>query len=155
VRDPALAEDVTQEAFLKAFSHLDRFDPQFKFLNWILRIAHNAAIDAIRRRTPRAEISLERQIDAEGPSLEDRLADPDSDRAFRDLEQQDLSRLMAAALERLRPEYREVLVLRHHEDLSYDEIAEITGLPLGTVKSYLHRARAELARYLVRAGWNR
>jgi RNA polymerase sigma-70 factor (ECF subfamily) len=55
---------------------------------------------------------------------------------------------------RLRPEYRQVVILRYHEELSYEEITEVTGLPLGTVKSYLHRARAEMAALLTAAGWN-
>jgi RNA polymerase sigma-70 factor, ECF subfamily len=155
VRDPALAEDVSQDSFLKAFSHLDRFDPAYKFQSWILRIARNTAIDALRRRAPRQEVSLEAASGPDGPRLEEILADPDSDRAWRSLERGDLSRAMADALSRLRPEYREVLVLRYHEDLSYEEIAGIVGLPLGTVKSNLHRARAEMAEHLRRAGWPR
>jgi RNA polymerase sigma-70 factor (ECF subfamily) len=68
--------------------------------------------------------------------------------AGRHAEQSQLSRAIDAALTSLRPEYRQLIVLRYQEDLSYEEIAEITSLPLGTVKSYLHRARAEMARHL-------
>ena len=138
---------------MKVFAHLDRFDPAFKFQNWILRIAHNTAIDALRRRAPRAEISLEASAEPDGFRLGDGLVDPRSDRAPKLLEQQDLSKAMNEALARLRPEYREVLVLRYHEDLSYEEIADITGLPLGTIKSFLHRARQEMAGHLRRSGW--
>lgn len=73
---------------------------------------------------------------------------------MRQAEQSDLARALESALDRLRPDYRQLIVLRHHEDLSYEEIAGITGLPVGTVKSYLHRARAEMAVHLRAAGWS-
>ncbi|HEY3381562.1 MAG TPA: sigma-70 family RNA polymerase sigma factor [Vicinamibacterales bacterium] len=152
LRNPALAEDLAQETFLKVFSRLSTFDPQFKFSNWILRIAHNRAIDAMRRRGP-AEVSLDEPDPAEQARMSQILVDPTSDAAPRRAEQHDLARALDKALARLRPEYREVVVLRYHEDLGYEEIARVTGLPQGTVKSYLHRARAEMAAILSRQGW--
>jgi RNA polymerase sigma-70 factor, ECF subfamily len=147
LRNPALAEELAQDTFLKAFSRLRTFDPRFKFSNWIFRIAHNTAIDAMRRRGP-LELSLDQSDAREQNRLDEALVDPRSDEAVRRLERRDLARLLGAALDRLRPEYRQAVVLRYQEDLSYDEIAEITGVPLGTVKSNLHRARAEMASFL-------
>jgi RNA polymerase sigma-70 factor (ECF subfamily) len=151
LRNPALAEDLAQETFLKAYSHLRTFDPRYKFSNWILRIAHNAAIDALRRRGPQ-EVPIDAPPTAELGRLDERLVDPDSDEAVRRIERQELSRILDAALDRLRPEYRQVVVLRYQEGLSHEEISGITGHPVGTVKSNLHRARAEMAAFLGRSG---
>jgi RNA polymerase sigma-70 factor, ECF subfamily len=151
LRNPALAEDLAQETFLKAFTHLRSFDPRYKFSNWILRIAHNTAIDAIRRRGPQ-EVPLDQPDPREQGRLEALLVDPKSGAAAETLDQHDLARALEAAMGRLRPEYRQVVVLRYQEDLSYEEISEITGWPLGTIKSHLHRARSEMADFLRRQG---
>jgi RNA polymerase sigma-70 factor (ECF subfamily) len=151
LRNPAVAEELAQETFLKAFTHLRSFDPRYKFSNWILRIAHNAAIDAIRRRGPQ-ELSLDEPDPREQARLDALLVDPKSGAAAASLEQQDVGRMLQAAMDRLRPEYRQAVVLRYQEDLSYEEISEITGWPLGTIKSHLHRARTEMAEYLRRRG---
>ncbi len=147
VRDSALAEDLSQETFIKVFSHLDKYDASYKFANWILKIAHNTAIDSLRRRRPPTsplEDEEGRQVDA---------ADHETPGPFAVVERRELGRMLDAAIDRLRPEYREVVVLRYQEDLGYEEIADILDLPLGTVKSYLHRARAELAEMVRAAGW--
>ncbi len=147
LRNPALAEDLTQETFLKAFTHLRSFDPGYKFSNWILKIAHNAAIDTVRRRGPQ-EVSFDEPGQREEARLDAWLVDPASGAAAEAVERQDLRRVLAAAMDRLRPEYRQVVVLRYQEELSYEEIADITGWPIGTIKSHLHRARAEMAEFL-------
>lgn len=150
VRDPALAEDLAQETFLKAFTRLRSFDPSYKFSNWILKIAQNAAIDALRRRGPQ-EVSLDdREAGEAGGGAW--LVDPRSGTAAAAVEGADLGRLLDAAMGRLRPEYRQVVALRYQEELSYEEIAEITGWPVGTIKSHLHRARAEMAEFLRQKG---
>jgi RNA polymerase sigma-70 factor, ECF subfamily len=151
LRHPALAEELAQETFLKAFSHLRSFDPRFKFSNWLFRIAHNTAIDAIRRR-PALEVSFDDPGEGQQAPGVDGFIDPDSDSASRAVERRELAAILGEALARLRPEYREAVVLRYQEDLSYEEIGAITGVPLGTVKSNLHRARAEMAAFLRRRG---
>jgi RNA polymerase sigma-70 factor (ECF subfamily) len=151
LRNPALAEELAQDVFLKVFSHLRTFDPRFKFSNWILRIAHNTAIDAMRRRGPQ-ELSLDDPDPREQANIDGALVDPGSDAAHRGAERRDLRRVLSDALDHLRPEYRQAVVLRYQEDRSYEEIVEITGVPLGTVKSHLHRARAEMAAYLTGQG---
>jgi RNA polymerase sigma-70 factor, ECF subfamily len=152
LRNPALAQDITQDVFIRAFRHLASYDPAHKFSNWILRIARNAAIDAIRRREPEW-VPLEADDGHVSPA--DTIPAPAGEDGARRLERQEAARALEAALGRLRPEYREIIILRYHEDLSYDEIVEVTGLPLGTVKSFLHRARAEMAAQMLRAGWQR
>ncbi len=151
LRNPALSEELAQETFLRAFTHLKSYDPRFKFSNWILRIAHNAAIDAVRRRGPQ-ELSLDEPDPNEQRRLDTALVDPRSEAAVAHVEQQEVGRLIRAAMDRLRPEYRQAVVLRYQEELSYEEIAGITGWPLGTIKSYLHRARAEMAEFLRQQG---
>jgi RNA polymerase sigma-70 factor, ECF subfamily len=153
LRDPARAQDITQDVFIRAFRHLASFDPAHKFSNWILRIARNAAIDAIRRREPEW-VPLDQEGEDRASPLDTIPAPRGEDGPWR-LEREEAARALEAALARLRPEYREVIVLRYHEDLSYEEITEVTGLPLGTVKSFLHRARAEMAAEMLKGGWKR
>jgi len=152
LRDAALAEDLTQETFLKAHRHLRTFDPRYKFSNWILRIAHNSAIDALRRRGPQ-EVSLDDPDSPERATLDASLVDSKTETAERLMERRDVALALESALARLRPEYRRLVVMRYQEDLGYEDIAEVTGLPLGTVKSHLHRARGEMADFLAKTGW--
>lgn len=152
VRDRSMAEDLSQDAFVKAFSRLDTYRPnQGKFSNWILKIAHNTAIDHLRRGGIET-IPLDRQEDDEA-DFHAVLADPEALTPLDSAVVSDLAAAMGEAVERLRPEYREVVVLRHQEGMSYDEIADIVEIPLGTVKTYLHRARRELAELMTAAGW--
>ncbi|HYO46650.1 MAG TPA: sigma-70 family RNA polymerase sigma factor [Gemmatimonadota bacterium] len=152
VRDQTLAEDLAQDAFVKAFGRLASYQlAQGKFSNWLFKIAHNTAIDHLRR----AELDTV-PLDAREPESADFhaiLSDPDAPTPLDHAVRSDLAGALAAAVERLRPEYREVIVLRHQEGMAYEEIAEIAGLPLGTVKTYIHRARKDLAELLTEAGW--
>jgi RNA polymerase sigma-70 factor (ECF subfamily) len=151
VQDPAMAEDLTQEAFLKMFRALDRFDPEQRFSSWLFRIAHNTAIDHLRQR--RLLLAPPR-LDDEGEEVDPMASVPDlaGDSPEQAASRRQVAAALDAAIDTLRPEYRAVIVLRHHEDLDYDEIAEVMDLPLGTVKTYLHRARRELAARLQQAG---
>lgn len=152
VRDAALAEDLSQDAFLKAFDRLDTYRAgQGKFSNWLFKIAHNTTIDHLRRASLDT-IPLD-AADADEPDFHAVLSDPGADTPYDAALRSDLAGALRAAIDRLRPEYREAIVLRHQEGLAYEEVAEVTGLPLGTVKTYLHRARKELAEHLTEAGW--
>jgi RNA polymerase sigma-70 factor, ECF subfamily len=139
------AEDVAQEAFVKAFTRLDTFDPAHKFSNWLFKIAHNSALDTLRRRgAAPAPLELLRG----GEEVDDpvaTLADPRAPAPDEVAATAEFHRDLEGALGRLRPEYRSVIVLRHLEGRAYEDIAEILGLPLGTVKTFLFRARRELA----------
>lgn len=140
VRNPALVEDVAQEAFLKAFRHLAAFDTGRKFSSWIFRIAHNAALDALRRTRDDA-------------TLDGSEADPVVPPAPDPVEAADLARALEAALDGLRPELRVAIVLRCQEECSYEEIAEVMEIPQGTAKTFVHRARKQMADALTAAGW--
>ena len=149
VREDGIAEELAQDAFVKAFAALRSYDPAYKFSNWILRIAHNVAIDHLRRVRP-GVVSIDDPSDNDvSDALEDRREPSPFDHAA----QRGLRDDLETALAGLRPEFRRLVVMRYLEDLSYEEIADAVGLPLGTVKSHLHRARAALAKVMTEAGW--
>lgn len=147
VRDAELAEDLAQEAFIKAFRALSRFDPSRKFSSWLFKIAHNATIDHLRRQRLDMD-SLDDRLEPDGQALGDRLEDVGAPPPDQLAHRRDLAEAMEQAIATLRPEYREVVLLRFVEGLAYQEIAEILDLPLGTVKTNIHRARKELAALL-------
>ena len=148
VGDYEAALDVTQEVFIKVYNSLRRYRSEFKFSTWIYRIAHNSAIDHLRRYSTRGQ-SLTNEFDGEPYDLpiESRRLSPEqeSERAERRAEIEQVVRQLPTA-------YRELVLLRHSHDLSYDEIAEITGLPLGTVKNRLFRAREVMRQQFVERG---
>ena len=147
VGDYDSALDLTQEVFIKVYNSLSRYRSEFKFSTWIYKIAHNAAIDHLRRNSAReqalndgsagerAEVAIERRLSPE----------QESERNERCSEIELIVRALPHA-------YRELIILRHSNDLSYDEIAEVTGLPLGTVKNRLFRAREAMRDLLLQRG---
>ena len=151
VRDRAWAEDLTQETFIKAFRALGSFQIERKFSSWLFKIAHNSAIDALRRR--RLDTVPLETTDSHGPDLLDCLPGSDVESPETVLRGHDLGTAMAEAIAELRPDYASVIELRFVQGLSYEEIAEVMELPLGTVKTHLHRARKILARTLIEMGW--
>ncbi len=150
LRDPSDAEELAQEVFVKAYQALDRFDRSRKFSSWLFKIAHNASIDFLRKKRL-ATVALETRDDALDPLAV--LPDRRTESPAAALERGRLATAIEVALGRLRPAYREMMILRFQEGLAYDEIAEVTGLPLGTVKTHLHRARKAMARELTTMGW--
>ena len=154
VRDRPTAEDLVQDAFVKAYRGLAGYDPARKLSSWLFKIAHNTAIDHLRRREPET-VPLEAPPGAadDAPGLDRVLADTSSRGPEVAAARGELAAALEAAVAGLRPEYREVVVLRFAEGLAYEEIADVAGLPLGTVKTYIHRARKELATALGARGW--
>ena len=148
VRDRAVAEELAQDAFVRAFARLDSYDPERKFSAWFFRVLHNRVIDYLRRRRIET-VSLD-ALTADGYQgpTDTAAASPEDE-----LERRGLATALDNALSRLRPEYREVIVLRYQQGLTVDEIAEALQLPEGTVKTFLHRARRELAGLMTAAGW--
>ncbi len=144
------ALDLTQEVFIKVYNSLTRYRPEYKFSTWIYRIAHNSAIDHLRRngaaRTEELEVEgeggqmFEKPLASKSPTPEQ-----ESERRERRAEIEEVVCLLPSA-------YRELIVLRHSHDMSYDEIAEVTGLPLGTVKNRIFRAREAMRELLVARG---
>ena len=137
LNDHDSALDVAQEVFIKVYNSLDRYNPEYRFSTWLYRIAHNAAIDHLRRK-PANSLSLETQTE-DGPYQLQIKADEPSPEEERELVE--WRNGVGAIIRELPAAYRELILLRHGRDLSYDEIAEVTGLPLGTVKNRLFRAR--------------
>jgi RNA polymerase sigma-70 factor (ECF subfamily) len=140
-REDAL--DLTQEIFLKVFQALPRFNPEYKFSTWLFRIAGNAAIDHLRKKRPRTV-----PLEVPDPESQGRVSSPEYSSS--DLDPFDLlrnlerGRAISQAIADLPIEFRELIALRHFAGLSYEEIAEVKEMPLGTVKNKLFRARAVL-----------
>jgi RNA polymerase sigma-70 factor (ECF subfamily) len=150
VRDRSTAEDLAQETFIKVLNHIDRYVPEFKFSSWLFKIANNLAIDHLRKKQL-PTVSIDGAPDAttaaqiEATSFE--LAS-NTESALDELEARELGGAIERAIAGLRPEYRACIMLRHVEGRSYEEIAATLDLPLGTVKTYIHRARHELRKAL-------
>ena len=141
LRNESEAEDVVQDAFVLAFSKLESFQGKSAFFTWLYRIAYNVAITRLRRR--------KRGVSLDGDDARVRLDFPDSGPLPNDsIEKREQAVQLYAALDRLSGEHRSILVLREMEELDYDAIAEILELPVGTVRSRLHRARIRLRELL-------
>jgi RNA polymerase sigma-70 factor (ECF subfamily) len=155
IQDPATAEDLAQETFVKAYRSLRSYDPSRKLSSWLFKIAHNTTIDHLRRNVPDT-VPLEAPPDHEEGrgGLAAVLADGSVEDPAAAAERRDMARSLERAIARLRPDYREAVVLFYIEGASYQEICETTGLPLGTVKTNLHRARKELAQEMAALGWS-
>lgn len=152
VGDPGTAEDLAQEVFLKAFRSLSSYDPARKLSSWLFKIAHNASIDHLRRHAPET-VPLEADPEEEGRGWAAVLADASAESPDGAALRRDLAKALERAIATLRPEYRGAVLMRYAQGLSYEEIVEATGLPLGTVKTNLHRARKQLAEAMTAAGW--
>ena len=143
------ALDVTQEVFIKVYNSLSRYSSEYKFSTWLYRIAHNAAIDHIRRNsvagqsleTEAADGTYQLQLESPGPT-------PEQDR-----ERSEWRVEINSVVKRLPAAYRDLITLRHGQDLRYEEIAEVTGLPLGTVKNRLFRAREMMRQIFIERGF--
>ncbi len=146
VRDRGLAEDLSQEAFIRAFNAIASYNPGYKFSSWMFKIAHNLTIDHLRKKRIDT-ISLHgspHALTEEAQARTRPIVESADERPDAYVENLELGSQIEAAIGKLRPEYRTVTLLRHVEGYSYKEIAEIMELPLGTVKTYIHRARLEL-----------
>ncbi len=143
---PDEAEDMAQEAFLRAYLSLASYDSTYRFSTWLFRIATNLALN--RLKVEQRVVSLEMLQDRpdERPM---ELADSSEEcRPEQRVERQEMGQAVRECLEELPPAYRSVVILRHLSDLSYEEIADSTGLPLNTVRSRLHRGRERLGECL-------
>jgi RNA polymerase sigma-70 factor (ECF subfamily) len=142
LRDIETAHDLAQEVFVRVYQALDRYDPQFKFSTWTFRVAHNLAIDELRRRKVRW-VPLQRQ-DAEDDSSWERELPSEGPTPYQDLRNRLRGDAIQQAIDRLPDDYRELIVMRHMAELSYEEIAQLKKMPLGTVKNKLFRGRQML-----------
>lgn len=137
------ADDLTIEAFGKAFNRLHQYVPKYAFSTWLFRIATNNCIDFIRKKKM-VTLSIDKTMDdGEGGSMGFEIKSDNLNPEERFVRKQKI-RIMREIVDRLKPRYRELVVLRYFRELSYDEIAKETDLPLGTVKAQLFRAREQL-----------
>ncbi len=146
VRDASRAEEAAQEVFVKVFRHLAKFRGDSKFTTWLYRVTlnHCRNVQAYRaRRHEKRHDSLDAEVETEDGSFKRQLADDRPD-AEDNLLTSERLKIMREELDRLDPIWKEILVLRDVEGLSYDEIGQTLDLAAGTVKSRIHRARGEL-----------
>ena len=150
VRDRALAEDLAQETFIKVLNGIKSYRHEYKFSSWIFKIANNVAIDHLRRKSLET-LSLDGSPSAASPEEMGATAlqvGSKNESPLQEVEARELGSAIEQAIGRLRPEYRACILLRHVEGYAYEEIAATLDLPLGTVKTYIHRARNELRVHL-------
>lgn len=146
IREKEEVEDLTQEAFIKAFASLSSFNDEFAFSTWLYKIATNNCIDHIRRKKLQT-FSIDKPVEARENEImfevPDSTYEPD-----RDMIARQRKKLLDDAIQSLPPKYRQVILMRHQEEMEYQEIARALKLPLGTVKAHIFRAREMLYKYL-------
>ena len=142
------ALDLTQEIFIKVYNSLSRYRAEFKFSTWIYKIAHNAAVDHLRRSSTREQsLVAGTESDSFDLPIESASLTPEQES-----ERKERRGEIESVVSALPANYRELIILRHSQDLSYEEIVEVTGLPLGTVKNRLFRAREMMRQQFVDKG---
>lgn len=146
VREKAEVEDLTQEAFIKAFASLGNFNNEYAFSTWLYKIATNNCIDYIRRKKLQP-FSLDRPVDSDQDQYTFEVPDT-SFEADKPIIERQRAKFLEEAIDALPEKYRRVIILRHKEERDYREIAKMLHLPLGTVKAHLFRARELLKKYL-------
>lgn len=144
VYDPDLEQDLAQEAFINAFKGIHRFREQSGFKTWLYRITYNVCLNYLRKKKSDRITDDEINLDV----LSDSAKSPD--RAY---ESDQMRSAILKVMNDLNPKYRSILHLHYFEDMQYEEISNLTGLPLGTVKSHLYRARNQVKKALEKSGW--
>jgi len=141
LHDSGRAEDAAQETFIKAYAALPGFKGQSKFSSWLYRICYNTCISELRKRKPEVELDEAMAVSVDGPV-----------EAFRT---KDIQSVIQDEVSKLPDDYRAAITMYHFNGLSYDEIAQMTHKPMGTIKAHIHRARSVLkTRLLERVGWD-
>lgn len=150
VNSPVDAEDLTIEAFGKAFKNIDQYTPNFAFSTWLFKIATNNCIDFIRKKRT-SHVSLDQTVDGEDSLSPSSLIQSDSPDPELTMINKQKIKLMRKVVSRLKPRYRTLVELRYFKEYSYDEIAVELDIPIGTVKAQLFRARELLLNILNRS----
>ena len=146
VRDRGQVDDLVQESFIKAFTSLDSYSSDYAFSTWLYKIATNHTIDYLRKKKL-STFSIDRPLQGRDDDRTYELPDT-TYRPDRHVMADQRRELIQEAIDALPPKYHRVIVMRHQQDMSYDEIASELDLPLGTVKAHIFRARALLYRHL-------
>jgi RNA polymerase sigma-70 factor (ECF subfamily) len=142
VRNRDEAADLAQDSFIKVFAMLERYNPSYAFSSWLFKITSNLCIDYLRKRRIET-FAMDEPISGDKGDIQRQYEAPDPDPETEYIRKEKMERL-TEAIENLPPHYRIMLILRHQENLSYEEIAESLEIPLGTVKARIHRAREML-----------
>lgn len=146
IRNKEDVEDLTQEAFIKAFNSLEKFDKQFSFSTWLFKIATNNCIDYLRKKKL-STFSIDKEIGTEDDDFTFEI--PDSERTpDKNIMDTERKRILEEAIENLPSKYKSVILLRHRDEKDYEEIAKKLKIPLGTVKAHIFRGRELLNKYL-------
>lgn len=144
VSDAETAQDLAQESFVKIFNALNQFDPNYRFSSWMFRVVKNHCYDYLRKsKLPQVSLNDDRDDDSRPLQIADTKPTPDQS-VFRSERRE----LIMQAINKLPPDSRTVIILRHMHDKTYDEMANILGEPVGTVKARVHRARKKLTELL-------
>jgi RNA polymerase sigma-70 factor (ECF subfamily) len=151
LRDEEQARDATQEAFLKVYGALRRFEGRSSFYTWLYRLVMNLCLDLRRKDKSGRHVEWEEERSVEVSDAAGPLSGPEESPAL-DLERRELREQLAVAIESLPDEARQTLMLREVDGLSYAEIAEVMGIPKGTVMSRLHHARRKVQQKLLESG---
>ena len=156
VRDREVANDLFQETFLRAIGAMQReratYTHQDRWLPWVMRIARNAALDHLRGRKKYQDVTPDTDAGEDGASFWDRLADADADMGDDLMHEGQRSAFLESCIDRLPPEQREVLMMRHESELTFREIAEITNVSINTALGRMRYALLNLRRMMHRAG---
>ena len=147
VKNKEEAEDLVQETFVKAFGALPTFDERYAFSTWLFKIASNNCIDYLRKKKLKT-FSIDKTAESKDGEIKQSFEDiktPDPEISAIEKEKKSL---IEAAIDSLPAKYRDAIILRHKEDKSYEEIADILNLPIGTIKARIFRAREKLKQYL-------
>ncbi|MBV6478144.1 MAG: ECF RNA polymerase sigma factor SigW [Ignavibacteria bacterium] len=139
-------EDLTQEAFIKAFNSLKNFDKQFSFSTWLFKIATNNAIDYLRKKKL-STFSIDKQIESDDSDFTFEIPDSEN-KPDKHIMDKEMRKILDEAIDSLPPKYKQVIVMRHKGELEYEEIAKELNLPLGTVKAHIFRGRELMNKYL-------
>jgi RNA polymerase sigma-70 factor (ECF subfamily) len=146
VRDTAEVDDLVQECFIKAFTALNSYSSDYAFSTWLYKIATNHTIDYLRKKKL-PTMSIDRPVSVKDGDVEYELPDT-TYRPDKHIVDDQRKELLRDAIDALPPKYHRVIVMRHQQEKSYEEIARELDLPLGTVKAHIFRARALLYKYL-------
>lgn len=144
------SKDISQEAFIKVYKSLDKYDPKYKFSSWLLKTVSNLCIDYHRSKAHQTA-SLEVILEGRAESLllyDEAIRNSDANGLDDRLEAKELRALIREGIELLPMDYKSVVVMRHIQNYSYKEISDILNLPMGTIKARIHRARKLLKTYL-------
>lgn len=146
IRNKEDVEDLTQEAFIKAFNSLEKFDKQFSFSTWLFKIATNNCIDYLRKKKLNT-FSIDKEIGTDDDEFQFEI--PDTERIpDKNLLDKERKKILEEAIENLPGKYKSVILMRHRDEKDYEEIAKKLDLPLGTVKAHIFRGRELLNKYL-------